>query len=437
MAHRKVVTADRIYSAGATHSEWGLLIDDGIIEAVGPVAELDTNDASVTELGGRLLVPGTVSSHTHSFQYLLRGFGDDLPFLEWRSRGLYKYSLDLGTDGLYVGAKLCFAELARHGVTTVVDFFYVNASANDNANAVIRAARELGLRIVLARCFYDWDGAPESYRETIDAAVANYEALREAWKDDDAVTIQPAPHSIHGASDDMIRAAVEVAKSHNVPMHMHIAEEKYQVDDCLQAHGKTPLRYLEDLGVLDTRLVCVHGCWLDEEEIRMLGSAGASLAYNPSSNMFLADGVTPIPKMVDAGVTVTLGVDGGCSNNQGSIFGEMRLCALLQKVDTLDATCVTAEQAFDFGTRNAASALGLPIGKLEAGSRADFVALDLHDLSLAPVSHVMKNVVYAQSPKAIREVWVDGEAIWKDGDLVHTTERSVSEEVARLTTDWR
>lgn len=169
----------------------------------------------------------------------------------------------------------------------------------------------------------------------------------------------------------------------------------------------------------------------------MLGSAGASLAYNPSSNMFLADGVTPIPKMVDAGVTVTLGVDGGCSNNQGSIFGEMRLCALLQKVDTLDATCVTAEQAFDFGTRNAASALGLPIGKLEAGSRADFVALDLHDLSLAPVSHVMKNVVYAQSPKAIREVWVDGEAIWKDGDLVHTTERSVSEEVARLTTDWR
>ena len=438
MTTRKLLKPTQLFADGSFHAGWGLLVADGVVESAGPLGAVESvaSDVEVVELPDRAIVPGTVSTHTHSFQYLMRGFGDDLPFLEWRSAGLYKYSLGLDAEGLYTGALLSFGELARHGVTTIVDFFYINSQANDNASAVIRAARDLGLRIVLARAFYDWDGAPASYQEDVATAVKNFEALSREWAQDPLVSIQPAPHSIHGASTEMIRAAATLAIEHELPMHMHIAEEQYQVRECLEAHGKTPLRYVEDCGVLDTKLICVHGCWLDDEEITMLGEINASLAYNPSSNMFLADGVTPIRKMVDAGVNVTLGVDGGCSNNQASIFGEMRMCSLLQKVDTLDATTITAEQAFDFGTRNAGPALGLPIGQLAPGYAADFVMVDTTDLSLAPVQQLHKNLVYAQSPRAIREVWVAGKPVWKQ-DLLGISEAEISARVAELTQSWQ
>src|SRR5205823_10156091 len=145
------------------------------------------------------LLRGCVNSRNHRFQSLVRGFGDDLPFLEWRARGIYKYSIHLDAEGLYVGALLAFGEMLKNGVTTVCDFFYLNAQGNDNANAIIRAARDVGIRLQLARCFYDWDGAPKAYQESVEQAKANARALFHQHAGARDVSIAIAPHSPHGA----------------------------------------------------------------------------------------------------------------------------------------------------------------------------------------------------------------------------------------------
>lgn len=425
-------------TGSAFRSGIGVLEDGGDIAAVGPADDLKAKHpaARVVDLRGKALLPGTVSTHTHTFQYLVRGFGDDLEFFDWRERGIYKYSLKLDEKGIYVGALLAFAELLRHGTTTAVDFFYLNDQANGNAEAVIQAARDLGMRVVMARCLYDWDGAPKKYQESVPLARTNVEALVKKYREDRMVQVHPAPHSPHGASGEMIRTGAQIAKQHGVPVHIHVAEGQYEVKETLEKHGKTPMRWLETLGVLDAQCLAVHGVWLDDGELDLMRERGACLSYNPSSNMFLGDGVTPIPKWTKRGIPVTLGVDGGCSNNQASIFGEMRMCALLQKVTALDARVITAEQVFDMGTANAAKALGLPIGTIEAGKRADFVTLDLGDLSLLPIQQLRKNVVYAQSQKAVRDVFVDGRHVVKDGDLQTVPMAVVAEKVAALTRTW-
>src|SRR5206468_623775 len=189
---------------------------------------------------GKLLLPGTVNIHCHTFQSLLRGLGDDLDFMAWRDRVLYPFSTRLDREGIYLGAAFAFAEMLLHGATTCVDFFYLQDEGNDNAEAVIQAARDVGIRLVLARTMYDWEGAPTRYRDK--------------------------------------------------------------------------------LGVLGERMIGVHCVWLDDEEVRLMGERRAGLAYCPSSNMILGDGITRITELRAAGVRVGLGTDGGCTNNRLSVF---------------------------------------------------------------------------------------------------------------------
>jgi 5-methylthioadenosine/S-adenosylhomocysteine deaminase len=410
-------------------------IEGGAITWVGGVDGIAVEEP-VLDLGRRAMLPGTVNAHNHSFQSLLRGIGDDLPFLEWRDKALYRYSPRLQRDGVYTGALFAFAEMALHGVTTVCDFFYLNDGGNDNARAVMQAADDLGMRLVLARCFYDWDGAPAMYRESVADARRRFRELHAETKARPRVSVCPAPHSLHGASAEMIRAGVECAREAGTPWHIHLAEEKYQIDDSVQKYGTTPLRAIEKLGLLGRDLVAVHGCWFDEAERATLAGAGASLAYNPNSNMFLGDGVTDVVDLVARGARVALGTDGGCSNSRVSVLDEMRACALLQKVSRTDGQAIDAETCFKMGTEWGGAVLGLPVGRIAAGQRADLCFVDLDDPSLWPEQALAKNVVYSLSSRAITDVFVDGEPVVRDRQLVRVRLDDVRERVRALTRDW-
>jgi 5-methylthioadenosine/S-adenosylhomocysteine deaminase len=433
-----LITADAVVSPGENRGPSDLLVEHGVITRIGAAGSLES-DVPRLDWRGRAVLPGGVNAHNHSFQSLLRGFGDDLPFLEWRARALYKYSPRLDAEGVHAGALFAFAEMLLHGTTTVCDFFYLNDGANECASAVIAAARRLGIRVVMARCFYDWDGAPAQYREPIPRAVANFEALVAAHPADGThmVSIHAAPHSLHGASPDMIRAAHGAATAAGVPLHIHLAEEAYQVRDALEAYGRRPLHAAEALGIVDGSLVAVHGCWFDEGERALLAERGASLAYNPASNMFLGDGVTDVVDLVRRGVRIGLGTDGGCSNSRVSVYDEMRSCALLQKVHRTDGQAIDAETCFAMGTAAGADLLGLPVGRIRPGSRADLVAVDLGDPSLWPVQSLAKNVVYSMSARAIRDVLVDGRPVVADGRLESIPIEEIETLVRKLTHDWR
>ncbi len=430
-----VVRASRAMVEGVARGETEIVIDGGTIVSVGDPGAAPAG-ARVVDWSGRAVVPGTVNAHNHSFQSLLRGLGDDLPFLEWRDRALYRYSPRLDADGLHVGALFAFAEMLLHGVTTVCDFFYINDGANENAAAVIAAAERLGIRIVMARCFYDWDGAPASYREPVATAVRNFQALAAEQRGKALVSVHPAPHSLHGASRDMIVAGAGCAADLGTPFHIHLAEEKYQVDDALARYGRRPLHAVDCMGVLDARAIAVHGCWFDEGERALLAERGGALAYNPNSNMFLGDGVTDVVDLVRRGVRVALGTDGGCSNSRVSVFDEMRACALLQKVHRTDGAAIDAETCFAMGTAGGGRVLDLPVGRIAPGCRADLVALDLGDPSLWPAQALAKNVVYSLSSRAITDVIVHGESVVADRRPTRVPIEEIRERVRVLTSDW-
>jgi 5-methylthioadenosine/S-adenosylhomocysteine deaminase len=185
-----------------------------------------------------------------------------------------------------------------------------------------------------------------------------------------------------------------------------------------------------------SQMIAVHGCWFDEHERVLLAERGGSLAYCPGSNMFLGDGVTDLVDLVARGVKVGLGTDGGCSNNRVSVFDEMRMAALLQKVHRTNGQAIDAETCFALGTRTAGEVLRLPIGRIAPGYRCDLVGLDLDDPSLWPVQALEKNVVYSLSPRAVTDVVVDGWEVVVARRLSNVPLDEIQARVAELTRSW-
>lgn len=421
-------------------SNYGILVENAVIKAIGPFVNLHAEypDTPLRDWRHLAVVPGTVNAHNHSFQSLLRGIATDEPFLVWRDQALYRYSPHMDAATLYAGALLAFGEMLTQGVTTVTDFFYIHNHGTENDEAIIQAAKDLGMRLVLARTMYDWKGAPEAYQETIAEAIDHTELLLKKYQTDPLVRVHPAPHSPHAASPEMIQAGHALAKKWDTPFHIHVAEEPFEVEEILHKYGKRPVHYLDHLGVLDDSMIAVHLVWLDDSEVELLGERRVALAYCPSSNMFLADGVTRLPDLIQYGVTVGLGSDGGCSNNRVSIFEEMRMAALLQKVHRLDATCLRANDTFAMGTKNGGNILKLPIGDLAPGYLADFVGISLSDLSLQPFAPELLpyHLVYSMQPTAIEHVVVNGKEVMAQGKLVNIDSERIRQLVVNAKFRW-
>ena len=250
------------------------------------------------------------------------------------------------------------------------------------------------------------------------------------------IAVQPAPHSPHGASPAMILAGYEVAAAADTRFHIHVAEGQYEGQRTLAEHGATPIRYLDRLGVLGPRMIGVHCVWLDDQEVGLMADRGAGLAYCPSSNMILGDGITRITEIRRLGVRIGLGTDGGCTNNRLSVFEEMRMTALLQRVRLLDGAAVDAQTAFQLGTRSGAEIVGLEAGVIAPGRLADLVALDLGDASLHPRTDLLKAVVYAMSHRAVTDVWVHGRRVVESGRLVTVETRELLARVREVTRGW-
>ena len=276
----RLIEPELCFTEGRAQRDLAVLVTDGTIAAVGSAAELRSAhpEAAPERWEHLALVPGTVNAHNHSFQSLLRGIAADKPFLTWRDESLYKYSPRLRPEDIYTGALFSFAEMMKCGATTVCDFFYLHNDGVEGDEAVIRAARDLGIRLVLARTMYDWTGAPAGYVEKLPLAEANTEMLMKRYQGGMTKVI-PAPHSLHAASPEMVEAGHALAVKYGTPFHIHVSEERFEVEQVQEKYGKTPLAYLDALGVVDEHIAIIHGVWLTKEEIRTLGARGGHLIY--------------------------------------------------------------------------------------------------------------------------------------------------------------
>jgi 5-methylthioadenosine/S-adenosylhomocysteine deaminase len=283
---------------------------------------------------------------------------------------------------------------------------------------------------------YDWAGAPTRYQETTEQSTRNFRELHAALASDRLAFAQPAPHSLHGASPEMIQAGAALAEELDLPMHIHVAEGQYERDLSFERHGLSPVKFLDSIGALNRHTLLVHAVWVDEEDLSLIAERGARIVHNPSANAFLGDGIAPFREMLARSIPVALGTDGGCTNSRQSVFEEMRMAALFAKASEANAAAVGAEEVLLAGTVRGGEVLGLPVGRIAADYAADVVVVDLKDLSLQPPATAHKQIVYSMRPDAIKRVLVGGEPVVENGKLVNVDEEEIRSRVAALTRGW-
>lgn len=373
MSVNELVRCARALVNGETFEDYAFVVRDGTIVDAGRFTDVrDTaRDLDARAFpADRLVVPGFINGHSHAYQILLRGWADDLAFARWRSDALYRVVPRLTPDDVYWTFIQAFSEMLAAGITTVAEFFYLNGTGNAHAEAAIRAARETGIRLILARTWMDAEYAPGAFRETAAVAAERTLDLMQRYPD---VDVCVAPHSLHAASPEMIRAAAAFARERDCAMHVHVAEAAYEGEQTQAAFGATPIALLEQLDALDERTVAIHAIYVDDADKQRLAQSGASVIHNPMTNQYLGDGTCDVVGLRGRGIAVGLGTD---ADVRPSAIAEMRSAALLQKLARRDGEALPARDAFALGTSEGARALGVTAGTLSAGSPADYVVLD-------------------------------------------------------------
>ena len=406
VAHALVVTAD---PQGTVVRDGSVAVEGGRITRIGPAAEIAAEGREVIDGRGMLLMPGLINTHCHAADSLFRGLVEDLPLEPWL-RQVWKAEgaiLDRGTVRL--GATLGFAEQLLGGVTTVMDMFW-------HPYETVAAARAVGLRVATGGIFFDGPGVDG---KTMPERAAEAEAFFEDFSGAEDVLPGCFPHGAYTVGPDGLQAAWRTAAERGGLFSTHAAETRAEQEVVTARYGRSVIRHLDALGVLDARSVLAHCVWLDDEEIAILARTGASVAHNPMSNLKLASGIARVPDMLAAGVRVTVGTDGAISGNDLDMWMALRLAATLHRGARLDATAVTTGQALRMVTLDGATALGAAdrLGSLEVGKLADMILLDLRRPHAAPLFDPATHIVFSTAKSDVRHVFVGGRQVVRDGAL--------------------
>jgi len=367
----------------------------------------------------RLFMPGLVNTHGHAAMSLLRGVGDDLSLQVWLEEKMWPNEARFTAEDVRAGTLLSIVEMLKFGTTAFVDMY-------DHMDEVAEAVEESGMRGCLARGVIGLCPL-----EVQDAKLAEAIRFAREWNGaaDGRITTMISPHAPYTCPPDYILRFVEASHELNLPIHTHLSETAREVEQNVKDYGLRPVEHLEKLGVFGRPCLVAHGVHLNAAEIAILARHDVRVSHNPGSNLKLASGIAPVPELLRAGVKVSLGTDGSASNNNLDLFEEMRLAALLHKGVSGDPTVVPAYEAFRMATAAGAEAIWLPeTGKLAAGMKADFIALDVDQPHYEPASNYLSHAVYSASAKDVTDVWVDGKALVRHGECVTLDEEKIKAE---------
>ncbi|MFT3974584.1 MAG: amidohydrolase [Amaricoccus sp.] len=421
-----VVTAD---AAGTVMPDGAVAVSGGRIARIGPAAEIGGDPAArgaseVIDAGGMLLMPGLVNMHCHAGDSLFRGLVEDLPLEPWLQTVWKAEGAILDRETVRLGATLGFAELLLGGVTTTMDMFWY-------PDETVAAARAVGMRVAAGGIFFDGRGMD---RVDGPARLAEAAAFFDRFGAEEDVFPGCLPHGAYTVGPESLRAAKALADARGGFFCTHAAETRAERLDIETRYGRSVIRHLDALGLLDARTVLAHCVWLDDEEIALLAERGATVVHNPMSNLKLASGFARVPEMLAAGVRVTLGTDGAISGNDLDLWMALRLAATLHRAASLDARVVTTAQALAMVTRNAAAALGAAdrLGTLERGKLADMILVDLRRPHAVPLFDAATHLVFSTAKSDVRHVFVAGRQVVRDGALVQHDLDGTLDRVAAL-----
>ncbi len=399
----------------------GLRAEDGLIAELAPSVEAQAGD-EVIDGEGLLLCPPMVNAHTHAAMTLFRGFGDDMPLMEWLKTRIWPAEAKLEPEDVYWGTRLACVEMIRAGTTRFFDMYW-------HGTEVARAVVDAGMRAAVSSVMIDQLDAAKG--ETMRGEMI--EALDRISDAGPRVEPSLGPHAIYTVSPESLSWIAEVSAEREIPVQIHLSETRREVSDCVEAHGKRPAAYLDELGVLGPRAVLAHGVWLDEAELGLIAERGATVVANPAANMKLAvGGLFPYPSASRAGVRIGLGTDGVSSNSNLDSFEEVKLLGLSQKHASGDPSTLPAAEALAIARGLRSPALGAT--PLAVGEPADFLLLRGSDPELS-AGDLDANLVYSAGGSVVDTTVVAGEVLMRDRQVqgAWETVAEVRSRAARLT----
>ena len=426
LTNAHVVTMD---DAGTEYEGGWVLVDDGVVKDAGAGARPEADD--VQDLGGAVVTPGLVNTHHHLWQNLTRARAQDENLFGWL-KALYPIWSAIDEEAEYAAARVGLAELALSGCTTVFDHHYLfPPGVTGLLEAEIRAARELGVRIVASRGSMDLGESqgglpPDSVVESRDDALAATEAAA-ALADGAQVEITVAPCSPFSVTRELMTESAELARRLGLRLHTHLAETVEEEDYCRELYGCTPVEYLGEVGWLADDVWCAHCVHLSDDDVETFGAQGVGVAHCPTSNMRLGAGIARVRDLLDAKVRVGLGVDGSASNERSDLFMEVKQALLVARARG-GPKAMTAREALRLGTRGGAAVLGRDdIGQLSPGKRADVAVWRTNGLELGGADDLVAGLVFS-GPHRVDRLYVNGEEVVRDGHLVRADEGEIAKE---------
>jgi 5-methylthioadenosine/S-adenosylhomocysteine deaminase len=411
-----VVTMD---GEGTVYSPGYVEIAGNRIKSIG--FQKDMPSGNHVDYGNSAIIPGLINSHTHAAMSLFRGVADDLALDDWLEGHIWPLEAKfLSPEFVRAGTRLAAIEMLKAGTTLFADMYFFE-------DEVAAAARKAGIRVLIGEGVLAF---PTASVKKPDQVFDYIRSQVEKYRDDKLVRVHITAHSTYATSEDQLRECAELSSELNLPIEIHCGETEKEAGDCLAEHGKSQVAYLADLGLLDTRIGLVHMAWPHEGDWELLERDNVSVIACPQSNLKLGSGIPPIARYLEKGIRVSLGTDGAASNNNLDMWEEMRLASLLAKVARLDPTILPAEKALRMVTIDAARTwnLGDELGSLEPGKKADMVVVDLSRPHTTPCYDVYSTLVYSAGASDVRDVFVAGKRVLKNGNVTTLNEKEIIDE---------
>ncbi len=383
-------------------------IAEGLITRICPAGSVSPEaDAEVLDCTGKAVIPGFVNMHTHAGMAMMRGIGEDIAFHEWLER-IWEAEKHIDAEYVYHSTKVACLEMVKTGTTTFADHYWYMQEGR-------KAALDLGLRPVIAYVICDRNEPEESERQKVQCLEAYEESL--TWPEGSQFTI--AIHAIYSVSEPMILWAVDFARQRGLKIHIHLSETEKEIMDCKALHGgKSPVEYLDDLGVLGPDVIAAHTLWLSDKDIEILASRGVNCVHNVNSNLKLASGYRfRYNELRDAGANICLGTDGCASSNNLDMLETMKTSAMIQKAWRKDPSAMPLNEIIQMATVNAGKALGQNIGKVEAGAEADLLIIDVQGYSFLSPGPFLANLIYSAHSDCVDSVICKGRFIMKNREV--------------------
>jgi 5-methylthioadenosine/S-adenosylhomocysteine deaminase len=407
-------TNGKVVQSGKKES---LLIENDKIAKISPKIDSIAID-KVIDGTKKILMPGLINTHTHISMNLFRGLADDMELDTWLNNHIWPMEANLKGEYCYIGALLAQIEMIKSGTTTFNDMYFFMED-------VAKSVEESGIRGCLSYGMIDFGDEQKrenEFKENISLIKKCNNAANGRIK------TFFGPHSTFTTSKELLERVRDEANKYNVGIHIHMNETEKEINNVLEATGKRPFEYLDDIGFLSGDVLAAHGVWLSKKEIAIIKKNNVKISHNPCSNMKLASGISPVDELLANDICVSIGTDGAASNNNLDMFEEMKFASLLQKISTMSPNALPTDKVLNMATLDGAKSLGLAndIGSLEVGKYADMILIDTNSPNLTPMSNqISSNLVYAANGHNVSTTICNGEILMENRKLTKLNENEI------------